>query len=131
MILSDGELYFSNNESLVSNNDKRYLRPWNDTVFQILNTILSMQPFVTLDKACLFDLVRPIQTVVQANAKDKGSMQLLLVLTSKYAQTLVECNALGLVEETCQTSTMFLKRSVLGQIASIKKNMLSLQQQQQ
>lgn len=131
MILSDGELYFSNNESLVSNNDKRYLRPWNDTVFQILNTILSMQPFVTLDKACLFDLVRPIQTVVQANAKDKGSMQLLLVLTSKYAQTLVECNALRLVEETCQTSTMFLKRSVLGQIASIKKNILSLQQQQQ
>lgn len=129
MILSDGELYFSNNESLVSNNDKRYLRPWSDTVFQILNTILSTQPFVTLDKACLFDLVRPIQTVVQANAKDKGSMQLLLVLTSKYAQTLVECNALGLVEETCQTSTMFLKRSVLGQIASIKKNMLSLQQQ--
>jgi hypothetical protein len=96
-----------------------------------MNSILSTQPLVTLNKTCLFDLVRPIQTVVQSTPKDKGSMQLLLVLTSKYAQTLVECNALVLIEDICQTSTMFLKRSVSGQIASIKKNLSSLQQQQQ
>lgn len=58
-------------------------------------------------------------------------MQLLLLLTSKYAQILVEFGAIDTIEAICQTSTMFLKRSILGQIASIKKNLQSIQQQQQ
>lgn len=76
---------------------------------------------VNFDKNHLFDLVQPLQTIVQSNPKDKGSMQLLLLLTSKYAQAIIEFNCIDLVEEICQSSTMFLKRAVLGQLTSIKK----------
>ncbi|KAI9265374.1 hypothetical protein EDC94DRAFT_604682, partial [Helicostylum pulchrum] len=121
-ILSDGELYFSsNNENIMTS--RKYLRPWGNSIFQILNTILIAQPLLSLDKPGLFDLLQPIQTIVELTPKDKSSMQLLLVLTSKYAQVLVEFDALDTIEKICQISTMFLKRSVLGQITSIKKNL--------
>ena len=79
---------------------------------------------VNFDRTHLFDLVQPLQTIVQSNPKDKGSMQLLLLLTSKYAQAIIEFSCIDLIEEICQLSTMFLKRSVLGQLTSIKKKML-------
>lgn len=102
---------------------RKYLRPWNSSVFQILNAILTTQPLIPLDKEGLFDLLQPIQTIVELVPKDKSSMQLILVLTSKYPQVLVEFDAIEFVEKICQTSTMFLKRSVQGQISSIKKNL--------
>ncbi|KAI7870508.1 uncharacterized protein EV154DRAFT_122902 [Mucor mucedo] len=126
-ILSDGEMYF--NHENVSLTSRRYLRPWNDLIFQILNSILSTQPFVALDKTCLFDLVQPIQTVVQTNPKDKSSMQLLLLLTSKYPQALVEFGAIDTIDTICQSSTMFLKRAVLAQITTARKNLQAMQQQ--
>lgn len=122
--MDDGESYFSNANPIDDNiNSRKYLRPWQDTTFQIISTILSAQPFMSFTKPCLFDLLHSIQTVVQSKPKDKGSMQTLLLLTSKYVQTLVEYQAIELVEEICQTSTMFLKRAILGHIASIKKNL--------
>ncbi|KAG2197907.1 hypothetical protein INT46_003214 [Mucor plumbeus] len=125
-ILSDGESYFATNTDikLISNDNRNYLRPWNDNVFQLISTILSTQPLVNFDRTHLFDLVQPLQTIVQSNPKDKGSMQLLLLLTSKYAQAIIEFSCIDLIEEICQLSTMFLKRSVLGQLTSIKKKML-------
>lgn len=110
--------------------DRRYLRPWNEIVFQVISSILSTQPLITLNKNYLFDLLQPIQTIVNSNPKDKGTMQILLLLTSKYPQALVEFDAIDTVEGICRTSTMFLKRSVLGQLSTIKKNALSLQNQQ-
>ncbi|KAI9366610.1 hypothetical protein BD770DRAFT_376609 [Pilaira anomala] len=121
IILSDGELYFSSEENLMKS--RKYLRPWNSSVFQILNAILTTQPLILLDKDGLFDLIQPIQTIVELAPKDKSSMQLILVLTSKYPQVLVEFDAIELIEKICQTSTMFLKRSVQGRISSIKKNL--------
>ncbi|KAL9549938.1 hypothetical protein PS6_005806 [Mucor atramentarius] len=125
-ILSDGESYFAANTTTnftCNGNNRNYLRPWNDTVVQIMSTILSAQPLLELDKTHLFNLVQPLQTIVQANPKEKGAMQLLLLLTSKYAQAIIEYHAIDLIEEICQTSTMFLKRAVLGQIASIRKKL--------
>ncbi|KAI8638196.1 hypothetical protein BD408DRAFT_436284 [Parasitella parasitica] len=122
-VLSDGESYFALNTSLVSSNDRNYLRPWGDLVFQIMSTILSTQPLVHFDKTLLFDLIQPLQTIVQSNPKDKGSMQLLLLLTSKYAQAIIEFDSTSLIEDICQSSTMFLKRAVLGQLSSIKKKL--------
>lgn len=121
MILSDGEIYYTNTQNPIKGDNRKYLRPWDDRVFQILNTILSVQPLISLTKASILDLTQPIKAVVQANPKDKGSMQLILLLTSKYPQALVEFGVLELIEEICQTSTMFLKRAVLSQIASIRK----------
>ncbi|CAO0802447.1 unnamed protein product [Mucor circinelloides] len=128
-ILSDGESYFAANTTTnftCNDNNRNYLRPWNDTVVQIMSTILSAQPLLELDKTHLFDLVQPLQTIVQANPKEKGAMQLLLLLTSKYAQAIIEYHAIDLIEEICQTSTMFLKRAVLGQIASIRKKLAAV-----
>lgn len=103
--------------------NRNYLRPWNDAVVQIMSTLLSTQPLLELDKSLLFGLVQPLQTIVQSNPKDKGAMQLLLLLTSKYAQAIIEFQAIDMVEEICQSSTMFLKRAVLGQIASMRKKL--------
>jgi hypothetical protein len=121
VILSDGEIYYTNSQYPIKGNNRKYLRPWNENIFQILNTILSAQPLISLTKTSIIDLVQPIKAIVQANPKDKGSMQLLLLLTSKYPQALVEFSVLDLLEDICGTSTMFLKRAVLSQIASIKK----------
>ncbi|CAO3642019.1 unnamed protein product [Mucor fragilis] len=122
-ILSDGESYFAANTTtnLVSIDNRNYLRPWKDTAVQIISTILSTQPLIELDKPLLYGLVQPLQTIVQSNPKDKGAMQLLLLLTSKYAQAIIEHHAMDLIEEICQSSTMFLKRAVVGQIASMRK----------
>ncbi|KAL9542019.1 hypothetical protein MBANPS3_008818 [Mucor bainieri] len=124
-ILSDGESHFAANAttSLVSTDHRNYLRPWKDTVVQIISTVLSTQPLIDLDKALLYDLVQPLQTIVQTNSKDKGAMQLLLLLTSKYAQAIIEHQAIDPIEEICQASTMFLKRAVMGQIASMRKKL--------
>ncbi|KAI9486796.1 MAG: hypothetical protein EXX96DRAFT_550629 [Benjaminiella poitrasii] len=122
IILSDGEIYFSNEQNkIVSNDNRKYLRPWNDVVFQIINSILSTQPLIHFTKNSLFDLIQPIRLVVQSNPKDKGSMQLLLLLTSKYSQALIEFSAIDSIEEICDISSMFLKRAVHGQITSIRK----------
>lgn len=119
--MDDGESFFPNTG--YDTQDRKYLRPWKDTAFQIINTILSTQPYISLTKSCLFDLLHSIQTIVQSNPKDKGSMQILLLLTSKYPQMLLENQALDLVQEICQASTMFLKRAVIGQITSLKKTL--------
>ncbi|GAN09205.1 hypothetical protein MAM1_0250d08727 [Mucor ambiguus] len=124
-ILSDGESYLAANATtdFVSWDHRNYLRPWNDTVVQLISTILSTQPLIELGKTLLYDLVQPLQTTVHSSPKDKGAMQLLLLLTSKYAPAIIEYQAIGLIEETCQSSTMFLKRAVLGQIASMRKKL--------
>ncbi|KAL0135227.1 hypothetical protein V8B55DRAFT_1554927 [Mucor lusitanicus] len=124
-IISDGESYFAANTTLhfVSRDHRNYLRPWNDAVIQIISTLLSTQPLIELDKTLLGDLIQPLKIIVQGNPKDKGAMQLLLLLTSKYAQAIIEHQAIDSIEEICQTSTMFLKRAVLGQIASMRKRM--------
>lgn len=127
VILSEGEIYFSNIDYPFPASERKYLKPWSDSVFQILSSILSTQPLITLNKTGLFELLQPIQAIVQANPKDKSSMQFLLLLTSKYPQALVEFSAIESVESICKISTMFLKRSVLGQISSIRKNNASLQ----
>lgn len=117
--MDDGESFFSN----LDYQDRKYLRPWKDTTFQIIQITLSTQPFISFTNDCLFDLLRSIQMIVQTNPKDKGSMQILLLLTSKYAQTLIEHQAIEFIEGICQTSTMFLKRAVIGQITSLKKSL--------
>lgn len=127
VILSEGEIYFSNIDHPFPSSERKYLKPWSDSVFQIMSSILSTQPLITLNKISLFELLQPIQAIVQANPKDKSSMQFLLLLTSKYPQALVEFSAIENVESICKISTMFLKRSVLGQISSIRKNNASLQ----
>ncbi|KAK4518283.1 uncharacterized protein ATC70_001635 [Mucor velutinosus] len=120
IILSDGESYFAANATahFVLMDHRNYLRPWSDTVVQIMSTILSTQPLIELDKTLLYDLVQPLQTIVQSNPKDKGAMQLLLLLTSKYAQAIIEYQAIDLIEGICQSSTMFLKRAVLANAIS-------------
>ncbi|KAI8072147.1 uncharacterized protein B0P05DRAFT_549075 [Gilbertella persicaria] len=127
VILFDGEAYFTDNQDILPSTVQKYLRPWNDSIFQIIHAILSTQPLITFTKTPLHHLVESIQALVRSNPKDKGSMQILLLLTSKYSQSIIEFELISLVEDICQMSTMFLKRAVLGQIASIKKNMKNMQ----
>ncbi|KAI8084859.1 uncharacterized protein BX664DRAFT_337954 [Halteromyces radiatus] len=92
-----------------------------DTIMQLLNIISSSQPLISLDTMTIRQLIQTSHQVVQARPKDKACMQLLLTLTSKHAQSLVDANILDDLEAVCNESNMFLKRSVLGQIASIRK----------
>ncbi|CAO3672663.1 unnamed protein product [Rhizopus microsporus] len=121
-ILSDGEMYHSDHAD-----NRRSLRPWNDTIYQLIGNILSCQPLLTLTKEALDEIIQSIRTTVGFNPKDKNSMQLLLTITSKHAQEVVEFDCIETIESISNSSKMFLKRAVLGQIAVIKKNIQSLQ----
>ncbi|ORZ23345.1 hypothetical protein BCR42DRAFT_404552 [Absidia repens] len=93
-----------------------------DTVLQLMNTLASStNPFIPLDGAMTRQLIQACYQVVQGNPKDKTSMQLLLTLTSKHAQALVDANLLDDLEAVASQSNMFLKRSVLGQLVTIRK----------
>ncbi|OBZ84676.1 hypothetical protein A0J61_07271 [Choanephora cucurbitarum] len=123
-ILTDGENYFNGNQTILSDQSRKYLKPWNESVVQIVHTILSAQPLLNLTKSDFEELIRSVEMLVHTNPKDKGSMQLLLLMTSKYSQLLVEFKMIATVEKICHTSNMFLKRAVLGQINSLKKKKL-------
>ncbi|KAI8335621.1 hypothetical protein BD560DRAFT_340309 [Blakeslea trispora] len=125
ILLNDGEDYFTSALSVLSNQHRHTLKPWNDSLFQILQTILK-PPLKQLTKRDLEDLLRSIDMLVQADPKDKQSMQLLLLLTSKYSQWLVEFDMIVTVERIAQTSTMFLKRAVLSQMSALQKKSLAL-----
>lgn len=90
---------------------------------QVLEKTLSSPPLLSLDGSLTQDLVLSLQSIVHAHPKHKGGMQLLLLLTSKYPQSLVEHRLLDAVENTAGASTMFLKKSVLAQVASIRKKL--------
>lgn len=125
-ILSDGEMYYSNKSS---ENFIRYsLRPWNDGVFQLIGGLLSSQPLFMLTKEALQDIVQTTKVTVDTNPKDKNSMQLLLIVTSKHAKAVAEFEYIEVIENISNTSRMFLKRAVLGQITLIKKSQQSLQE---
>jgi hypothetical protein len=51
-------------------------------------------------------------------------MQILLTLTSKHAPSLVDAKVLDDMEKVASQSGMFLKRSVLAQVTSIRKKAL-------
>ncbi|CEI93109.1 hypothetical protein RMCBS344292_07352 [Rhizopus microsporus] len=121
-ILSDGEMYHSDHAD-----NRRSLRPWSDTIYQLIGNVLSCQPLMTLTKEALDEIIQSVRTTVSFNPKDKNSMQLLLIITSKHAQEVVEFDCIETIESISNSSKMFLKRAVLGHIAAIKKNIQSLQ----
>lgn len=119
-------MYYSNKSS---ENFIRYsLRPWNDGVFQLIGGLLSSQPLFMLTKEALQDIVQTTKVTVDTNPKDKNSMQLLLIVTSKHAKAVAEFEYIEVIENISNTSRMFLKRAVLGQITLIKKSQQSLQE---
>ncbi|KAL0084440.1 Fanconi anemia group E protein FANCE-domain-containing protein [Phycomyces blakesleeanus] len=97
--------------------------PWADPVLNIASALLTTVPLLSLDATLARDLIQSIRLTVQANPKDKASMQLLLVLTTKYAHCLVEGDLITSIESITAMSQMFLKRSVQAQIGSIKKKL--------
>lgn len=107
--------------------NRRSLRPWSDTIYQLIGNVLSCQPLLTLTKEALDEIIQSVRTTVSFNPKDKNSMQLLLIITSKHAQEVVEFDCIETIESISNSSKMFLKRAVLGHIAAIKKNIQSLQ----
>ncbi|KAI9014472.1 hypothetical protein CLU79DRAFT_707946, partial [Phycomyces nitens] len=97
--------------------------PWTEPILGIVNGLLSTMPLLPLDATVAHDLIQSIRLTVQANPKDKASMQLLLVLTTKYAHCLVESDLVSSIESIVAMSQMFLKRAVQAQIGSIKKKL--------
>ncbi|EIE83065.1 hypothetical protein G6F46_001021 [Rhizopus delemar] len=126
-ILSDGEIYYSHkvDERAVS---RHSLRPWNEAIFQLVGSLLSSQPLLALTKEVLQEILHVIRATVEFNPKDKNPMQLLLIITSKHAQAVAEFDCIEAIESILTSSKMFLKRAVLGQLTSIKKNVHSLQE---
>ncbi|ORY98105.1 hypothetical protein BCR43DRAFT_438356 [Syncephalastrum racemosum] len=112
-VLSDGDAYGHSGT----------LMPWSDPVVQILEKTLSSPPLLSLEGPLAQDLVLSLRSIVHAHPKHKGSMQLLLLLTNKYPQPLVEHQLLDAVQDAASTSTMFLKKSVLAQVANIRKKL--------
>ncbi|KAI9474822.1 hypothetical protein BDB00DRAFT_943599 [Zychaea mexicana] len=96
-------------------------RPWKQqaAIITVVDKAMSQQPLLTT--LPLSELLHAIKLGVQMDPKAKGYMQLLLTLTSKYGSLLV--SHLDTVEQIAQTSDMFLKRAVLGQVASIRKKL--------
>ncbi|CAO3591277.1 unnamed protein product [Absidia cylindrospora] len=93
-----------------------------DTILQLMNTLASStNPFIPLDGTMTRQLIQACHQVIQRKPKDKTSMQLLLTLTSKHTQALVDANLLDDLETVASQSNMFLKRSILGQLVTIRK----------
>ncbi|KAI8343250.1 hypothetical protein BC941DRAFT_410831 [Chlamydoabsidia padenii] len=90
-----------------------------EPTLQLINTLSSISP--PLDPTVLRQLIDMIYQVVQARPKDKVAMQILLTLTSKHTQALVDAHVLDDLEKVAIQSNMFLKRTVVAQLASIRK----------
>ncbi|KAI8985033.1 hypothetical protein BDB01DRAFT_788671, partial [Pilobolus umbonatus] len=113
VILSDGKLYRNNDDNFtVIEDDVHSLYPWDDSIFQIIGSILSTQPYLLLTRETMLNMIDTVKNIVQSNPKDKGSMQLLLVLTTKYPHTIVEHDVIDHIDEITQHSQMFLKRAI-------------------
>ncbi|KAI9316661.1 hypothetical protein BX666DRAFT_1945612 [Dichotomocladium elegans] len=87
------------------------LRPWQDPLLLLIEKTLSAQPL----------LLQPAQTFDLTTIVHQANMQILLVLTSKYGQSLVSQHLLDTVDATAQASQHVLKRAVMNHIASIRK----------
>ncbi|KAI9274626.1 hypothetical protein BDA99DRAFT_601772 [Phascolomyces articulosus] len=104
-------------------------RPWKkekeDTILILIDKALTQLPLFT-SLPFLDELLHVIRLGVQSDPKAKGYMQLLLILTSKYGTLLVTTSmeTLDKVEHIAQSSDMFLKRAVLGQLTSIRKKLI-------
>ncbi|KAI8138629.1 hypothetical protein BJV82DRAFT_582790 [Fennellomyces sp. T-0311] len=98
-------------------NDMLALRPWSPHSLHVVEKALGQQPL--LATVPVDELLHVIRLGVRVDPKGKGYMQLLLTLTSKYGAMLA--NHLDAVEEVASSSEMFLKRAVLGQVASLRK----------
>lgn len=120
-ILSDGRAYLNIHIPDVISDEMHSLLPWNDAIFQVIGAIISTQPYLTLTKETLFDIIGTIQNVVQSDPKDKASMQLLLILTNKYPHIIAEYDAIDFIGEITQQSQMFLKRAIVGHLSNIRK----------
>ncbi|KAI7869582.1 hypothetical protein BDF14DRAFT_1782846 [Spinellus fusiger] len=97
--------------------------PWNDTMTNIISAVLGTQPFVTIDTALFYDLIECIRFTVAMDKKNKGCMQLLLMLTTKYAYCFMENDRIELVQGIVELSDVFLKRAVQAQLVYIRKKL--------
>ena len=99
-------------------------RPWKkqqeDVIITLIDKALTQQPLLTA-LPFLDELLHVIRLGVQLDPKVKNYMQLLLTLTSKYGSLLTQ--SLDNVKQIAQSSDMFLKRAVLGQLTSIRKKL--------
>ncbi|KAI7847713.1 hypothetical protein BDC45DRAFT_562150 [Circinella umbellata] len=99
-------------------------RPWKknqqDLIITLIDKALTQQPLLTA-LPFLDELLNVIRLGVQLDPKVKNYMQLLLTLTSKYGSLLTQ--SLDTIEQIAQSSDMFLKRAVLGQLTSIRKKL--------
>ncbi|CDH54264.1 predicted protein [Lichtheimia corymbifera JMRC:FSU:9682] len=89
------------------------LKPWSDALLQFIERTLSQQPLLTTG----------ITSDVATTLVNEANLQILLVLTSKYGQLLVNQQLLNVVEAKAQASQQVLKRAVLGQVTSIRKRL--------
>lgn len=89
------------------------LKPWSDALLQLIERTLSQQPLLTTG----------ISSDVATVLVNEANLQILLVLTSKYGQLLVNQQLLDSVETKAQASQQVLKRAVLGQVMSIRKRL--------
>jgi hypothetical protein len=114
-------LFLSLYRFLIAGSQDKGALELSDPILQLLNTLASTAPHISLDSATLRHLLQMIHQVVQARPKDKTCMQILLTLTSKHAPSLVDAKVLDDMEKVASQSDMFLKRSVLAQVTSIRK----------
>ncbi|CAO3630592.1 unnamed protein product [Cunninghamella blakesleeana] len=89
-------------------------------IIQFINTIVNSQPPITLNEMMIRQLLQISQSIIEMQPKEKGCMQLLLTLVNKHAQSIVETNTLDDLENVTKQSQMFLKKSILGQINSLR-----------
>ncbi|KAI8379620.1 uncharacterized protein BYT42DRAFT_333627 [Radiomyces spectabilis] len=96
---------------------------WNDDIAQIINNVLSTPPLLDLDSTLLLMVIHKLERMVDKDPKNKSGMQVLLVLTSKYGQTVAETGCIEAAEMVATKSTMFLKRSILGKLTGLRKKL--------
>ncbi|KAI9304490.1 hypothetical protein BJ944DRAFT_249839 [Cunninghamella echinulata] len=107
-----------------NNSSQHHQQSASNHIIQFINTIVSSQPPITLNETMLRQLLQIAQSVIEIQPKDKGCMQLLLTLINKHAQSIMETNVLGDLENVAKQSDMFLKKSILGQVSSLRQKSL-------
>ncbi|CAO3648357.1 unnamed protein product [Cunninghamella echinulata] len=104
-----------------NSNSQHHQQRTSNHIIQFINTIVNSQPSITLNETMLRQLLQIAQSVIEIQPKDKGCMQLLLTLINKHAQSIMETNVLDDLENVAKQSDMFLKKSILGQVNSLRK----------
>lgn len=89
------------------------IRPWKKPEISLVaEKLLGTSPLLEIDNSVLQELLHAVRTGLKENPKEKGLMQILLVLIKKYnVDDFVER-----IEQIAETSEMLLKKSVIALI---------------